>query len=184
MKRNCCSNASRTAILGRHSPDGVRQPQGWTGVAIADLNGDGGWMSISNNAAPPTIYLNNQNEAGNWLPESDRPTTVQSRCPGSTGSGHGAVRWSIENHDGWWKPGPDMRPSRNLYAALGSGDAACGRIARNHLGGGTEQPLRASRIDPRSERNNFGRSGAARLTRIPSACAPCRTSVRGHDHER
>jgi hypothetical protein len=37
-------------------------------VAIADFNGDGRLdIIISNNNAPPTIYLNNQGRSGNWL---------------------------------------------------------------------------------------------------------------------
>jgi hypothetical protein len=38
------------------------------GVAVADLNNDGRLdLVISNNNARPTIYLNNQARAGNWL---------------------------------------------------------------------------------------------------------------------
>jgi hypothetical protein len=47
---------------------GCDSPEDGRGVAVADLNNDGRLdLVISNNNAPPTIYLNNQVRAGNWL---------------------------------------------------------------------------------------------------------------------
>ena len=61
-----CVGEGRYSDVAR--PMGCDALEDGRGVAVADLNNDGLLdLVIGNNNARPTIYLNNQRRAGNWL---------------------------------------------------------------------------------------------------------------------